>query len=439
VETTMHLALLDAADVRALSHVLATVDPALEMRTFHDADSLVATASGPHPWRAAVVSAGDSAVIARLRAVDTTLPIVVVAAAADAALAATLTHAGATDLVVLGDRLRDRVRTVLTRLAPMVALREENRRLRSETGGRWALIGSSAEMRGLREQIDRVARIPRPVLLQGERGSGKELVARALHVASHRHGPLVAVNCAALPDALLESELFGHERGAYTGADRRTVGKFEQADDGTLFLDEIGAMSLPFQQKILRVVEYGEFNRVGGTAPVATSARVIGATNADLTARVADGTFLADLYDRLSFEVIRVPPLRERRDDIPALARWFLESFQAEVGTLPRRWLGEGALAALAAWSFPGNVRELKHIVERAAYHPGAPEIGPEELGLGAAPTGEGGFEAQVEAFKRQLVRSALDRSGGNQAAAARLLGLTYDQLRWYRKQLLAS
>jgi transcriptional regulator with GAF, ATPase, and Fis domain len=247
----------------------------------------------------------------------------------------------------------------------------------------------------------------------------------------------VSVNCAAFPDALLETEIFGHERGAFTGAERRVPGKFELASGGTLFLDEIGCMSLPFQQKILRAVEYGVFTRVGGTEELHSSARVVAATNADLVARIEEGTFLADLYDRLAFEVIRVPPLREREGDVEHLARHFLDAFLAEVPTLRGRTLTDEAIAALRAYPFPGNVRELKHIVERAAYREGPDAIRASDLGLpGEGAPVAGGFEARVEAFQRTLVRDALAGARGNRAAAARSLGLTYDQYRYYLKKL---
>ena len=416
---------------------LAEHAPGWSATQFASCEALLTAAKGPHGWRLALLPAGDVRAIARLRALDSTLPIVAVCETGDVGLAAEVTRHGATDLLVLGSRVPERVATLFAKLRPVFALREENRRLRAEGGARWALVGRSPEMERLRATIELVARIPRPVLILGERGTGKELVARAIH-ASSRRGPLVAVNCAAFPDSLLESELFGHEKGAFTGADRRVPGKFEQADGGTLFLDEIGAMSLPFQQKILRVVEYGELTRVGGGAPVQTNTRVVAASNVDLLERVAEGRFLPDLYDRLSFEVIRVPPLRDRGDDIALLAEWFLESFQAEVASLPPRRLSVDALEALQRWSFPGNIRELKHVVERAAHHPGGLEITAEDLGLGGqAPPAGRGFEVQVDAFKRGLLQGALDRCGGNQAAAARMLDLTYDQLRWYRKQLL--
>ena len=246
----------------------------------------------------------------------------------------------------------------------------------------------------------------------------------------------MAVNCAAFPDTLLESELFGHEKGAFTGAEAVKHGKFEQAGGGTLFLDEIANMSLPFQQKILRVVEYGVFARVGGSEEMKTDARIITASNRDLAAHIRDGAFLPDLYDRLSFEVIEVPPLREREGDVDILARHFLAAFMREIPSLGGKRLAESALEALRRYPFPGNVRELKNIIERAAYRDTTNEITPEDIGMlgegsGARPR-TGNFKEEVERLERQLVIDAMAEAEGNQAEAARRLGLSYHQFRYY-------
>jgi transcriptional regulator with GAF, ATPase, and Fis domain len=283
-----------------------------------------------------------------------------------------------------------------------------------------------------------VARVPRPVLIVGERGVGKELVARAIHLAAGpAERPLVTLNCAAFSDALLESELFGHERGAFTGAETLRRGKFELADGGTLFLDEIGHMSLAFQEKILRVVEYGTFTRVGGMNDLRTSTRIIAATNRNLQEQIAAGEFLADLYDRLSFHTICVPPLRQRDGDIPVLAEWFLERFSQETPSVAGRRLSHAALAALERYPFPGNVRELKNIIERAACRETGPQIEPADLGLAAAvpPPANGDFHCQLDRFAERLLADALAEAGGNQAQAARRLGLPYHQFRYYLKK----
>jgi len=390
----------------------------------------------------AKATAGAEGILRSLRACDAELPIVAVARHGDVRLAAEAVEAGATDLLVRGDRLDERVRTLLGKLRRIVALlrqnralSEQNRQLRGTDAERFRLVGESPEIREVRERIARVAVIPRPVLIVGERGTGKELVARAIHGASGRaEGPFVAVNCAAFPETLLESELFGHEKGAFTGADRQVPGKFEQASGGTLFLDEISHMPLAFQQKILRVVEYGTFARVGGTREVRVNARVLAASNADLELGIREGWFLADLHDRLAFEVVRVPPLRERRGDVPILAMHFLHEFLREVPALGEKGFAADAMAVLERYAFPGNLRELKTIIERAAYRDTTHEINIEDLALprDTADRGQGTFEERVAAFEGRLIEDALEAARGNQADAARRLGLAYHRFRYY-------
>lgn len=415
----------------------------LEAITRDDGSLLVVL---PHD---AVTAADGGALLSRIRAASIHVPIVVTADQGDVRAAASAVERGATDFLVCSGQLRERVATLLGKLQGLFAVIEHNRRLdqqnaqlRESLGTRFRLLGHSPAMRQLLDRIQRVAAIPRPVLIMGERGTGKEMVARAIHFASAAAAqPLITVNCAALGDALLESELFGHERGAFTGAEATRFGKFEQADSGTLFLDEIAHMSLAFQQKILRVVEYGVFSRVGGSRELTTTARIIAATNCDLRQKIARGEFLADLYDRLAFEVLEVPPLRERPGDIEILARYFLEQFARETPTLRGKRLAPDAWAALTKYFFPGNVRELKNIIERAAYRDITGQITLADLGLQAAlETGENGvshasFEGQLAALSRRLLQNALQQAQGNQAAAARALGLTYHQFRYYLKK----
>jgi DNA-binding NtrC family response regulator len=383
-----------------------------------------------------------SQIVRGLREADAELAVVAVADRGDVRTAADAVAAGATDFLVRGDRLEDRVRTLLGKLRRVVALlrqnrelSEQNQRLRGMDGERFRLVGESPQIRDVRERIARVAAIPRPVLILGERGTGKELVARSIHAASHRGDrPFVAVNCAAFPESLLESELFGHEKGAFTGAERQVPGKFEQASGGTLFLDEISHMPLAFQQKILRVVEYGTFARVGGTHEVQSTARILAASNADLAEGIRAGWFLADLYDRLAFEVVRVPPLREREGDVRLLARHFLGAFLREVPSLGEKGFATDAMEALERYPFPGNVRELKTIIERAAYRDTTDEINLDDLGLPVSRADDPGgpFVERVAAYERRLVEEALQEAGGNQAEAARHLGLAYHRFRYY-------
>ncbi len=232
-----------------------------------------------------------------------------------------------------------------------------------------ALIGESPAFLSMLEHLSAVAPLDRPVLVIGERGTGKELCAERLHFLSGRWDrDLIKLNCAALPESLLESELFGHEAGAFTGAVKRRAGLFEQADGGTLFLDEIAGMSLRLQEKLLRVIEYGEFERVGGTETLRVSVRLIGAANRDLPAMVEQGEFRADLLDRLSFDVVTLPPLRFRREDIPLLARHFALGMARDLGRDYFAGFSDRALGELERHHWSGNVRELKNVVERAVY-----------------------------------------------------------------------
>jgi psp operon transcriptional activator len=374
-----------------------------------------------------------------IRCQDDDVPLIAVAERADVALASEAAGAGATDLLVRGEHLAARVSTLLAKMRPVMELVARQRALTVECvahGERFRIVTRAPEMLEVLERVVRVACIPRPVLIVGERGTGKELVARAIHRSSGRSsGVFLAVNCASLAETLLESELFGHERGAFTGADRRVAGKFELASGGTLFLDEIAHMPLAFQQKILRVVEYGTFIPVGGSREILTSARIVAATNADMETQIRAERFLRDLYDRLAFEVVSVPPLRERTGDVAHLAQYFLDQFLREVPALGCKRLAGSALAALASYGFPGNVRELKHVIERAAYRDTTSEITAEDVGPLNGQAAEGGaatLESRVEQYRCRLLRDALARAKGNRAEAARQLGLTYNQIRHY-------
>ncbi len=388
-------------------------------------------------------------ILRQLRKQDQFVPVVAVAETGDVQSAQKAISAGATDFLVRGGMLKQRVTTLLAKINNLLDIIEQNRilgernmLLQQEGNERFRIIGESPQIREVIRLMERVAKIPRPVLITGERGTGKELVARAVHEAAggNSRRPFVAINCASLSDSLLESELFGHEKGAFTGADAVVPGRFEQARGGTLFLDEIGNMPLPFQQKILRVVEYGVFTRVGGRDEITTDARIIAATNAPLQHKMESGLFLRDLYDRLAFEVIHVPPLREREGDIDILARHFLNAFMREIPSLKGKRLARSALIALRKHDFPGNVRELKNIIERAAYRDVTNEITPEDIGMLSSVKSAQfipgrNFEEKVENFQRDLILNALENADSNQAQAARLLGLSYHQYRYYLKK----
>ncbi|ALG70530.1 phage shock protein [Azospirillum thiophilum] len=330
-----------------------------------------------------------------------------------------------------------------------------------------SLLGESPAFLSALAHVSRVAPLERPVLVIGERGTGKELIAARLHYLSQRWDrPFVKVNCAALPESLLDSELFGHEAGAFTGATRRQIGRIEQADGGTLFLDEIATASPAVQEKLLRAVEYGEIERVGGrTATV--DVRVVGATNADLPALAADGRFRADLLDRLAFDVVTLPPLRARPDDIPPLAEHFALGMVRELERPLFHGFTAAALDRLRGHDWPGNVRELRNAVERSVAaadpdepldhiildpfdSPWRPAAMPTARALAAsvpdqpaseqpAPDGpsapDGNILDRVREFEAALLREALERHRFNQRQTADALGLGYHQLRGMLKK----
>lgn len=314
-------------------------------------------------------------------------------------------------------------------------------------------LGQSEPFLDFQDRLSRVAPVERPVLILGERGTGKELAARRLHFLSERwEGPFVTLNCATLSPTLIESELFGHERGAYTGAESLRVGRFEAASNGTLFLDEIGAIPMQAQEKILRVVEYHFFERVGSSEQIEVDVRIICATNADLVAMARRGTFKQDLLDRLSFEVLFLPPLRARGEDIMLLAHHFGSRMLYELGIDGELSFSAEARRELMGYRWGGNVRELKNVIERAVYRAGAgridiidfdpfespyfttawePESDEPEPAAGAAVVDvSSGFKELVEDYEKRLIRQALESSRYNQKKSAALLGLSYDQFR---------
>jgi len=299
-------------------------------------------------------------------------------------------------------------------------------------------IGQSQVFLDVVEQARGFARIPRPILIRGERGTGKELLARLVHAASTRRDePYLIVNCGAFQDELLVSHLFGHERGAFTGAVERRAGVFERAHGGSLFLDEIANLSRHAQARLHRVVEYQAFQRVGGTESIQVDVRVVAATNADLQGLIERGEFMPDLYDRLRFAEIVLPPLRERRDDIPLLIRHFVGRLHEELPDLGAAQFSDAAIRDLVAYHWPGNVRELKNVIERLYVSDRDRTITSAELPLEITSTEpiRGTFEQRVRTFEKALLLSALKDAGGNQRTAARQLGMTYDQFRHHYKK----
>ena len=324
-------------------------------------------------------------------------------------------------------------------------------------------LGQSEPFLEFQEQLSRVAPINRPVLLIGERGTGKELAAARLHYLSTRwQAPMVALNCAALSPSLIESELFGFEKGAFTGALQRRFGRFESADRGTLFLDEIGSIPLEVQEKILRVVEYNVFERVGSSESIEVDVRIIAATNADLNDLARKNRFKQDLLDRLSFEVLFLPPLRERKEDIALLAAHFAGRMALELGRDEMPVFSDEAIQALENHPWPGNIRELKNVIERAVYRSDAvaiadidvhpfhspyenltPPVSIKAPSIEPAPADANlwlkqPLKAAVWELKAKMLEAALRKAKYNQKKAARILGLTYHQFRGLYRQYQA-
>jgi two-component system response regulator AtoC len=377
----------------------------------------------------------------RVQQLDARPPVIVMTAHGTRDTALEAVRRGAYDYFTKPFRL-DEMEITVRRALEKRRLQSELERLRAQLAAsrrRGRLIGSSRAMEEILRLIDRVGPTDSTVLILGESGTGKELIAEAVHECSTRaNKPLVKLNCAAIPEALLESELFGHEKGAFTGAIGRKPGKFELADSGTLLLDEIGDMTLATQAKILRALQERELQRVGGTQTIKVDVRILASTNKDLERAVRDGTFRDDLYYRLNVVTMQVPPLRDRRDEIPELADHFLAEANTRLGRGISR-LAPDALAALVEYSWPGNVRELRNMIERAvvvndgdvlALGSFPPPLRPSEP---LAPPGQGRWEAlqnltldeKVAHLERAFVVDALARAGGVQAAAARLLGVT--------------
>jgi len=315
----------------------------------------------------------------------------------------------------------------------MINPAEKSQEMRSTFG-----VGECGVFRKLIEEACMLARIPRPILIRGERGTGKELLARAIHLESDRRDkPYIVVNCAAFHQDLFVTEMFGREKGAYTGATDAKPGKLELAHQGTLFLDEVANMSRSVQEKLLRVIEYQQFERLGGTRPISVDVRVIAATNADLEKMMETNEFLPDLYDRLSFAELILPPLRRRREDIPPLIEHFIIQLRKEIPNLEQKRFTASAISELQNYHWPGNIRQLKNIIERLYISDEDGTIHASELPLEITSVEpiRGSFYEKVHAYEKTLLLNALKDNHGNQRAAAKTLGMTYDQFRHFYKK----
>ncbi len=343
----------------------------------------------------------------------------------------------------------DELLLLIDRIAERRTLIRENQILRRQLKDQGvtteAIIYSSQKMAALTSMAARVATSRATVLLQGESGTGKELFARLIHQLSPRSAkPIITVNCGALPENLIESELFGHERGSFTGATARRIGRFEEADGGTLFLDEIGELTMPVQVKLLRFLQEREFQRVGGNQNLRADVRIISATNRDLEAMVKEEKFREDLYYRLNVVVMSIPPLRERREDIPALIDHFLERFAAE-NAKEINGISRESRDLLMKYDYPGNVRELENIIERSVVIARGDVISLEDLpfreNMGVAGTaavseeGEGKLRSAMENLEKQMIQEAMEKTGYHQTRAAEMLGLSERMLRYKLKK----
>jgi two-component system response regulator PilR (NtrC family) len=386
-----------------------------------------------------------------LRAVKASSPateVVMVTAFATTENAVQAMKLGAYDYVLKPFKV-DELKLVVAKALERRALVAENRVLRHQAGASTSapeeLLGASPAIDEVRELVARVAPARTTVLVAGESGTGKEVVARTIHARSDRRAePFVAINCGAIPEGLIESELFGHEKGSFTGAVGAKPGLFEVAGSGTIFLDEVGELPPPVQVKLLRVLQERKIRRVGGAADIPVAARIVAATNRDLAEEVRAGRFREDLFYRLNVIQIRTPPLRERREDLPIFLGHFLARFAAEQGRPPPR-VSDEARRLLLAYGYPGNVRELSNVVERAVTLAAGDEIVPDVLPAsvrGAPPVAEVAagaelplegldLQSHLDAIERRILEQALERAGGVKTEAAKLLGLTFRSLRY--------
>lgn len=382
-----------------------------------------------------------------IRRQNTQVPVVMMTAYGSVETAVEAMKAGATDFLLKPFSL-DHLMQVVYKALEMRELREENRELKAALGRRYEfdnIIGRSGSMQEIFATIERVAPSRATVLLTGESGVGKDLIARAIHFHSPRKDkPLVKINCTAIPENLMESELFGYEKGAFTGAQTSKPGKFEQADSGTVFLDEIGDVPGPIQVKLLRVLQEREFERLGSNVTRHIDVRLVAATNQDLRAALEQGTFREDLYYRLNVVPINIPPLRERKQDIPFLANHFVHKLAPDTGTRVES-ITDAGMEKLVAYHWPGNVRELENVIERSLVMANGTQLDAADIKLEDAPSRrqQSGDAPHflpegmtLDQYEQDLIREALKRADGNKSQAARLLGLTRNALRYRLTQM---
>ncbi len=386
--------------------------------------------------------------IAQLRRQNSMVPVIVMTAFSSVETAVEAMRAGALDFLPKPFSM-DHLMTVVQKALEFRALRNENRNLREQLGARYDfanIIASSPSMVEILETVKRVAATRSTVLLTGESGVGKDLIARAIHYHSPRRDkPFVKIDCTAIPENLMESELFGYEKGAFTGAAQSKPGKFEQADTGTAFLDEIGDVPLPVQVKLLRILQDRELERLGSNKTRQVDVRVIAATNADLRIALEQGAFREDLFYRLNVMPIVIPPLRERREDIPALAGRFVRKFSQDLGSAVDS-ISPEAIEVLRNHHWPGNIRQLENVIERSILLCQGTTLEARDIKLdnaakprATAGTGEGHFLPEgmtLDEYEQSILREALRRASGNKSQAARMLGLTRNALRYRLTQM---
>jgi DNA-binding NtrC family response regulator len=381
----------------------------------------------------------------RLRDQNSQTPVIVMTAYGTVETAVEAMKAGALDFLPKPFSM-DHLMAVVNKAVEVRSLREENRKLRQQLGVRYdldSIVGRSPAMKEVLTTVERIAPTRSTILLQGESGVGKDLIARAIHYHSTRRDrPFIKINCTAIPENLMESELFGYEKGAFTGAATSKPGKFEQADTGTVFLDEIGDVPANIQVKLLRILQEREFERLGSNKTRQVDVRVIAATNANLRAGIASGAFREDLYYRLNVVPITILPLRERREDIPLLVGLFLEKFADELGTAVDS-ISDEAMEALVNYYWPGNVRQLENVIERSLLLCSGTRLEASDIRLDDAPQAAPGNGPAflppgmtLDQFEQEIIREALRRANGNKSQAARLLGLTRNALRYRLAQM---